>query len=417
FQIPEGLKWSDGTPLLASHFTDGFKRLLNPKVGSSYAFFLEDLDPAGIRVTSETTFEIRLKRPLPYLPAILSHWTTYPVRQDLINKYDDYGNNPQHMAFLGAFRIQDWQHALRMILVPNPNSATKPYFQRVEAWIIPDDNTAINLFDTGHLEFMTDPGLLPADRKDLRNEPSPILYFIGIKDSHPLTRSKEGIAALSLALNRTEIPAALSSAHRITRSFCPPELWRLLGAEPSAGDPASFDPTAAKELLKKAGLFPAHNLPPLKLRYFDRPAIRQLAEWIQAQWSTHLGIRVELENQDPKTYWSTFSRSPSPTFLNSKGASYPDPDAFFRLFTTGNPQNLGRGQEADYDSWVREASVSSTQTRRLELYRKASERVLTEKPALIPLYFRNTQYLIKPFVKDIVINPLTGVDFSTRAHY
>lgn len=429
FTLKEGIRWSDGVPLNAAHATEALRRLFDPKTGSTYGYFLNDLDGAdtldpkklGIKTLNERQFEIRLKHPTPYLPAILSHWVTYPVRPDLIAKHKDYGANPKHMAFLGAFTIEDWQHSLRLLLKPRPHATKKAFFERVEAWIIPDEQTALRLFETRHLELVSEP---PSPLSDLslerlgakvREVQSPILYFIGLHPSHPLTRSREGILALRTALTRAELPKALGLPHRIAESLCPPEIAALIGG---IADPALSEAERAftpRQWLERAGLGDISKLPPLPLAYFEKPQIRELAQWIQAQWKEKLGIAVELEGGDPKTYWRYLAGSPRAAFLNSKGASYPDPDAFFDLFLSTNPQNLGRWKNSLYDEAALKGGEALGAKRR-EFYEKAARLALVERPALIPLYFRASQYLIQPYVQDLKINFLTSVDFSDASY-
>ncbi len=428
FTLKEGVTWSDGVPLNAGHATEGLRRLMDPLTASGYSYFLGDVegsketDPKkfGIKIVSERVFEVRLSRPVPYLPAILSHWVTFPVRPDLIARYKDYGSNPKHMAYLGAFQVSDWQKGMRLILTPNPKAETAPWFQRVEAWIIADDLTALNLFDTGHLEFMTDPGNLTFKHANLKSYPSPILYFVGLGVGHPLLQTPHGAQALTLALNRVELPQALGAEHRVTNDLCPPEIWKNIGGPPTSAEESTAalksDPSAALAALKKAGFEAGSKVPPLTLHYFDRPMIRELAQWIQAQWKKNLGLNVTLNGADPKVYWTQLSKKPADLFVNSKGASYPDPDTFFRLFTSTSPQNLGRWQDPEYDAWAGAGSMSTSDRERRKQYGLAAKRALQDRPALIPLYFRATQMLVKPYVTGLVISPLTGVDFGAAQY-
>jgi len=403
-ELQSGIHWSDGIPLTAQHAADGLRRLLDPATASSYSYFLSGLTPAAIKASGELVLEIELPKPLPALPAILTHWVTFPVRQDLIARWKDYGNNPKHMAFLGPYRIESWDHSSQIVLVPM--GATKG-FDRVEAKIIPDDNTALNLFDTGQLDLLTDPGELTRARPELASKPSPISYFIGVGATHPLTSKPEGILALSLALDREQIPQALNAPHRPASRYCPPEIcvW-----EPGFMHPPGDRRERARKLLKAAGFGPGAVMPPLTLRYFNRPAIRLLAEWIQSQWKSVLGLQVQLDGQDPKTYWSQLGKTPAALFINSKGASYPDADAFFSLFTSPSAQNLGRWNDKEYDRWIAQAASTQSQKERVSLYQRAEKRLIEERPGLIPLYFRATQVLIKPGIRGLVINPLTSLD-------
>ncbi len=434
FRLKKGIYWSDGAPLHASHAAESIRRLLNPATASSYAYFLFDienakqinsgklpLDRLGVRVVSELELELTLESPIAYLPAILTHWVTYPIRPDLIAKWPDHFTNPAHLSALGSFQISEWRSDLRFVLTPNPhtgaeNQAPKPWISRAEGWIISDDNTALNLYETWHLEIMTDPGALPRSGATATYRPGPIAYFIGIGPGHPLTQSRAGILALSAALNRNEIPAILNAPHRPSLELCAPEIWQVLGEKPKDSHldtvPMDGSATLARKLLRQAGFGKGRKAPPLTLRYFNRPAMKELAEWAQQSWKKVLGIEVKLQGEDVKTYWSELRTKPAPLFLNSKGASYSDPDAYFRLFQKGNPDNLGRWKDPDYERWTQAAAKSTNSSERLLLYKKASRRILVENPGMIPLYFRSTGYLIKPFVKGIEINPLTSVDFS-----
>jgi oligopeptide transport system substrate-binding protein len=431
FHLKPGVRWSDGVPLSASHVTESFRRLLHPSTASTYAYFLFDLEGAygfhegkadllGLKVLTELSFELRLAHETPYLPAILTHWVTYPIRPDLIARYKDKWTEPPNLETLGPYQIKEWSRQTRIVMTRNPHAEPKPWFERIEAWVIADDNTALNLYDTGHLELMTDPGQAAGKRPELFHRPSPISYFVGIGPGHPLTQSRAGILALSAALDRTEIPKALGAPHRPTLDLCPPEIWSALGPAPvdSYLDtiPLEGAPALARSLLKDAGFPPGKAVPPLKLRYFNRPAIKELAEWLQAQWKQKLGLAVTLEGQDPKSYWADLTANPAPLFLNSKGAAYPDPDAYFRLFADRNPQNLGRWSDEDYDKWMDEAQRKGAAAERRGLYVQASRRLLVEKPGILPLYFRHTGYLVKPYVKGLVINPLTSVDLTSASY-
>ena len=169
-------------------------------------------------------------------------------------------------------------------------------------------------------------------------------------------------------------------------------------------------------MLATAGFKEPRKVPVLKLLYFNRPAMAELAQWVQAQWKKNLGLRVELEGHETKTYWTQLAKKPQAFFINSKGAAYPDADAFFRLFTQvesgKSSQNLGHWQDAEYDRLIKRAAGAEALAERKKIYAEAEDRLLELKPALIPLYFRSTQYLAKPYVEGLVINPLTSITFE-----
>ena len=101
FKLKETL-WSDGTPLTAHDFVFAFQRLQAPETAGQYASMLwlvknaaelnrgevepEDL---GIRAMDDYTLEITLDYPAPYLPGLLTHYTTYPVPQHVVEEFGD----------------------------------------------------------------------------------------------------------------------------------------------------------------------------------------------------------------------------------------------------------------------------------------------------------------------------------------
>jgi oligopeptide transport system substrate-binding protein len=205
----------------------------------------------------------------------------------------------------------------------------------------------------------------------------------------------------------------LGTPHRPTTRFVPPEIPPPFQSQARS---LEADVGQAQTLMASAGFSEPAKVPPIRIRYFNRPAILELAQWIQAQWKKNLGLRVELDGMEIKTYWSQLAKTPDAFFINSKGAAYPDADAFFRVFATEpgtrNPQNLGRWTDTQYDKWIDQAGATSGADQRAKLYSLAETRLLDQKPGLIPFYFRSTEYLIKPYVEGLSINPLTSVSFG-----
>jgi oligopeptide transport system substrate-binding protein len=402
FKLKKGIRWSDGIPLVAAHAAASLNRLKDPRTGSSYSYFLSEI--LEISTSGERVLTLRLRRPVPYLPAILSHWVTYPIRPDLLARWSDAWKNPEHLAFLGSYRIVEVRPQTRIVLAPNPMSggptqARRPWLRRIEAWIVSDDLAALNLYDTGRLEFIPEAPSDARNRPGFEYRPTPVSYFIGVAESHPLTRTRDGVLALSAALDRREIPLALDAPHRPALELIPPEF----SPAPQAGIISlEGDAALARRLLAKAGFQDPRSIPPLTLRFFNRPLVRDIAQWIQAQWKKNLGLQIELQGSDVKTYWSELRARPAALFLNSKGASYPDADAYLRLFASGSGDNLGRWHDEDYDRWIESPGFRARALRRLQ----------DEKPALIPLFFRASGTLLQPYVRGLAINPLTSIDLS-----
>lgn len=417
-KLQEKIRWSDGVVFTAAHASEALRRLFDPKTRSTYGYFLNDIAGAEtlhpnklqIRTTGTHAMEIRLKHPVPYFLSILSHWVTYPIRPDLIATDPHYGQNPDKMAFLGAYTIDNWTHGIRIVLKPNKKRDLEksPYMERIEAWIVQDDATALRLYQTGHLEVLMEPPAttpIPESTSQTQEIQSPILTFLGVTPNHPLTRSAETLHRLSAALERSQIASLLGLPHRPADGlFCPPEVLAPWGSlDPSAISSPQAPAEPLQEELTRI---------PLTLGFFEKPSIRELAQWLQGQWKQKLGIEVRLRSFETKTYWKEMAASPLPLFLDTQGASYWDPDLFFSHFLSTNPQNLAHWKNFEYDRLTLEAASTPNGKARAQLYQKAQEILLVKQPGIIPLYWRTTRVLIQPYVLDLKIDRMTGVDFT-----
>ncbi|MBQ7267107.1 MAG: peptide ABC transporter substrate-binding protein, partial [Synergistaceae bacterium] len=105
FHLRENLKWSDGMPIKASHFKDGFLRIVDPKSGSPYAalgFFIKnaesfyngktDSDGVGLYAPDDNTLIIKLENANPLMLYYMAFAVFMPARMDIVNE------NPRNWA-------------------------------------------------------------------------------------------------------------------------------------------------------------------------------------------------------------------------------------------------------------------------------------------------------------------------------
>jgi len=153
-----------------------------------------------------------------------------------------------------------------------------------------------------------------------------------------------------------------------------------------------FDPTRAKELLKKAGYFSVSDFPATTLLVSTRGkgapgAYYQMAKDIAGMWESNLGIRVVIEVVPISEYRARFASDPPAIYQLGWVADYIDPDNFLKaLFHSGSETNFGHFSNAEFDRLVDDAARLTDPEERLLLYMQA-ERILTEEETgIIPLY-------------------------------
>ena len=102
FKIRSGEKFSDGTPVTASDFVYGYKRLLDPTVAAAYEYNFEMIAGAsgyagvdaksasavrsflnglGLSAPDPQTFVIKLDHPAPYFKWVTSLWVAVPLKK------------------------------------------------------------------------------------------------------------------------------------------------------------------------------------------------------------------------------------------------------------------------------------------------------------------------------------------------
>jgi oligopeptide transport system substrate-binding protein len=419
FYLRPEVAWTDGRPVTAGDFEYAWKRLLDPKTGAEYAYFLypvlnakayntgviKDPERVGVRALSATVLEVRLEQPVAYFPSLTTFMVTFPQRRDLVERFGDSWTAPDHLVTNGPFRLAEWCHEYKLVLAANAGYyGGKPSLDRVLMYVVNERTTELTLYETGDLDYaQLPPEAIPSFEGTPEHKRFPILrgYYVGFNVTKPPFTDPRVRRALTLALDREEFPKILRGGEHAARSWVPPGMF---GYDPSVGLP--FDPARARALLAEAGYPDGRGLPPVAYVFNTGPVNTLVAENLQAQWKNNLGVTVTLDNLEWKVYLKRLQHDAPPLYRLGWGADYPDPDNFLALFTAGSGNNHTGWANARYDELVAEASAEADRTRRLVLYHEA-QRLLTEEDVpIIPLFTHVQNVLVKPWVKGLDLNAM-----------
>ncbi len=428
FHIRKGVTWSDGRELTAQDFIYSWKRLLSPKTGADYAYFLFDIKNAekfnsgkikdfnlvGVKALDRYTLEVQLNRAASYFPSLLTFMSTFPLRKDIIEKYGKRWTEPQNIVTLGPYLLSSWKHHNRIILKEYTNYwGEKPKdAKRIKMIMNENPSSALALYENCELDFLDGTSLplleIPRLRKskDFVTTPtfrgSYVAFNVAKKPFDNLLIRK----AFAHAIDRKSIIKLLQGGGIPSKSWIP---RGMLGHNPNIG--IEFNPQKARELLKRAG-FDKEKFPEVEFLYPDVGNNRIIAEALQSMWKKHLGVRVKLVNQEWKVYLKTLDTNPPPIFRGSWGADYPDPHNFMNLFKCNSGNNETRWCNPSYDQLVDMAAGEKEASKRIKLYDKA-QRILTEQDVPIVPYMNAVQQnMIKPYVKGLKPNPLNIINFN-----
>jgi oligopeptide transport system substrate-binding protein len=136
-----------------------------------------------------------------------------------------------------------------------------------------------------------------------------------------------------------------------------------------------------------------------------------IAEYLQRQWSTQLGLDVKLESQEWKTFLKDTINGEYDVARMGGIGNFPDPETeFLSSFKCTSPDNRTRFCTSTFDALIARAEGTADRVERLALVRDAEREVL-EKAAVVPLYVYTLKSLQKPYVKDLAVNFVDQVAF------
>ncbi len=428
FHLRPNVLWSDGVGFNSQQVLDAFERILNP-VNAAIAVdnifsvknakkynksHIKDFSKVGVKAIDALTVEFELEVPMSFFPMLLTHHTTFPVRKDVIEKHQELWTEPQNIVTLGPYKLVYWHHDSRLVLKRNELYwGEKPQIEFINFYIIGKSATALRLFERGKIDFIRD---LPASeiprlsqKPEFESLPGLRLYYYGFKVKKPPFDDPKVRKALALVIDRSEIVKALNGGQRELKSWVPQGMY---GFDPTVGLDQNL--AEAKKLISQSRYPDPKKWPLITLGYNSEDKHKQVAENIQSQIKRHLGIVIEVKNEEWKTFLDGL-RSDSAYSLFRLGwvADYADPHNFMSILTSFSENNRTGWKSRSYDELVQKALIESDPVKRLEIYREAQKIIVEEEFPVIPLLTDVNQVLVSRRITNYHNNILDLYHFAT----
>ena len=363
FQLRDDVQWSDGKKVRAQDFEYSWKRLLNPKTASQYAYILFDIvnaqeydegklkDPAtvGVKAENDQTLVVTLRHPASYFLAITTFEVTFPQRQDVFEKFDTRWTEPGNIVTNGPFRLASWKHENQIELSANANYFRgKPAIEKVTMYMVNEKTTAMAMYEQGNLDFVDDHSIAPLDKPRLSKLPGYKLvpqlrgdYYGFAVDRKPFDNPKLR-KAFALAIDREVFPKILQGGETPATSWIPPG---MLAHNPKIG--LAIQSQRSAPLVERSGLSRRQRF---AARSFwattPKTTTNSSPKRCRACGRSNLNVVVKIENQEWKVYLKKLQNDPFVVHRAGWGADYPDPDNFMKLFTSNSGNNHGRWKNA-----------------------------------------------------------------------
>lgn len=434
-------RWSNGDPLTAEDFVYAWRRVLDPKTASLYAYQLYYLkngrpynegkikDPAqiGVKAVGPKVLEVFLESPTPYFLSLTAFPTFFPVHQGIVKeKKEKWATSPETLIGNGPFKMIKWKHNEKIVLVKNENYWDKNSvkLQQITMVMIDNPNTSLTMFENGQLDLGGRPPYGEMERliKDGKVKVGPDLtveYYMFNLNKSPFNNLKIR-KAMVLAIDRQAIVKNIAMGGQVPAlAFVPVGLQDADPAKDFRKTGGNYfldnDIQTARRLMKEAGYPEGKGFPTVELLLNNNPNLRLVAEAIAQMWAKNLGIKTDILTQDWQVYLNSRSNGDFQIARVGWNADYPDPVTFLDLWESKGANNQAHWKNDKYDLLIEAAKETADLKVRMKALHEA-ERILMEEFPVIPLYFYTNPYLQKDYVKN-VIHPNFAFDVELKWAY
>ena len=440
FHLREGLKWSDGSDLTAADFEYAWKRALDPEFaspGSWYLFYVKNgeaynegevgADEVGVEAVDDLTLKVTVEYPAPYFLDLTTVSVYYPVKKDVVEGTDGWTKSAETYVSNGPFKMSQINPQADYVLEKNPNyfDADSVNLDKMDIIFIDTPEAALTAYNAGEIDILesnligSEAQVQYADSDELITKTSIGCCYYDINCEKEYLSDPNVRKALSMALPRQIICENIVASHPDpAEGFVTPGISYGDSEEEYrdvVGPLVVENVEEAQKLLADAGYPGGEGFPTITLITQNDQEKKDVAQVMQAMWNQNLGINVEIVTYESKVYWDEQEMGNFDVCYDGWTGDYADPSTMLECFTIDRNSYQSRwvnDKAQQYDDLLMEARAETDNQRRAELFQEA-ETILFDEMPIIPVYYRNSQVLVKPYVKNVVKTGLAETILTT----
>ncbi|QDY42013.1 peptide ABC transporter substrate-binding protein [Candidatus Pantoea soli] len=435
FTLRDTARWSNGEPVTADDFVYSWRRLVDPRNSSPFAWFaalsgIENAeaitkgqlpaDKLGVVANDKTHLKVTLSRPLPWFPAMVANVALYPVPQNVIAQQGEGWTAPGKLVGNGAYQLQARVVNEKIVLVRNTHYWNDKASVLTKVTFVPinEESSATKRYRAGDIDITESfpKNMYAMLKKSLPGQvytPDQLgTYYYAFNTQKGPTADVRVRKALSWSIDRRIIAEkVLGTGEKpawhftpdVTAGFTPQQSYLQQHSQQELN-------AQAKALLAAAGYGPDKPLH-LTLLYNTSESHQKIAVAVASMWKKNLGAEVTLQNQEWKTYIDSRNSGNFDVIRASWVGDYNEPSTFLSLLTASHSGNIARFNNAEYDAVLARASSETSTAARNVDYNKA-EQILADQAPIAPIYQYTNGRLIKPWVKGYPVTNPEDVAYS-----
>lgn len=452
FKLRSNAKWSNGEKITAQDFVYSWRRTINPKTASPYAYLFSGIknadeiiagkkDPSslGIKALNQETVQVKLNRPIAYFKVLMAYPLFGPQNENFIKKAGKkYATSSKYMLYSGPFKITGWKGTNdTWSFVKNNQYWDKQAVKlsKISYQVVKTTNTGYQLYQQGKLDLTplsSEQVKQLKKNKDFKTYPYSYVAYLAYN-----FQAKD--ATVKKALNNKNIRLALSLS--LDRKILTSKVFGDGSSVPTgfvasglAYDPANKEDFAKEQKVantvdyneKLAEKYWKAGLKELGLKKLNLTLLASnestnadaLTQYLQSQWTKVLsGISVKVSSIPSKNAYTKAASGDFDIYVSGWGGDFSDPMTFMQILQKGTSYNYGKWNNAEYNSLIKKALTTDANdvNKRWQDLVKAAQ-VANADQAVSPIYQQTTAYLQNSKVKGIVHNN-AGTQWSYKYAY
>lgn len=424
FRLREGLKWSNGDPLVAQDFVNGVLRTLNPDTASEKGYYFysvikvkgaealangetKDAATLGITAPDDRTVVVEMETPAPHILDIMGAFQVAPLHKP---SFDASGAavfiDPSKVVSNGAYVIKEVVPQSHVLLEKNPNywDAANVQIPQVRYLVTEDVSTELKRFQAGEIDITYD---IPVNQiEQLKAKipdqvaigPSTEVTYYSFNLTRPPMDNIDVRRALTLAIDREVLQ------EKIVKGGAIPSYSYAGGFDPDYKGPQIAEATmsqadreaTAKDLLAKAGYGPDNPLKVTIVTTVAEDRIR-LAQGIALMWKKTLGVESEVNSMERKAWLDAFYAGDWDVFADNLVGDFAGPETFLAYMRPSAEPGYN-WVKPEYDAAMDKAAEQPDKASRYAALAEA-EAILLNDYIFAPIAIEPSRKLVGPHVK------------------
>jgi oligopeptide transport system substrate-binding protein len=420
FHLNPKATFHDGRPVTTDDVKYSWERALSPDTGSVTAEnFLGDVvgakdvsrsratEISGLKIIDDLTLSVTIDASKPYFLYKLTYPTAFIVQQAQIKA------NPRRWTQLpigtGPYKLSKWKLGEQLVLTAYDNFYLGAPTLKTVTYDL-SGGSALVAYEQGDID-VTGVGLDDLDRvhdpadalnKEYVEAPSQSIDYIGFNTNAKPFDDPKVRQAFALAVDRKKIDeVVLKSSAPVANGILMPG---VPGYTPD-DKTYPYDPARAKQLLAESKY--GTDLGDITLAESGAGAsVGPVTEAIVQNWKDNLGVTVKIQQAEDATFFSDLDAGRYQMFEIGWIMDYPDPeDVLDILFYSKSRQNSTQYNNPEIDAKLEQARVEQDSEKRLTIYQDV-EKTLVQEAVWVPLFYGQTDALVKPYVTNFEFPPL-----------